>query len=299
MLTRTRNLWSPLLAAILVSAVAWTSGSSPRPSEAGDKYDTRLLVKCSAAQVEQVIGRLHGLDLELWDMESMRRLPTPVAAPPTPEQVPALADAVEMMTQLLKLVESLNGEADAEPITVTEMSIQERRANLKVEYQKVGSEDRLRAAMEKSPWFKTHVVQVMTGRVMRQKSGEIRTAFTLMRGSTPGDKVRPSGASLDVPIAGVQRAALTARMSMMYASAMRDDPNRKMGYRTVSREFTYDAATVAQFKTLLHGLSKLPSQPTIFELRWKLAGKKDRADQADAIGKSVVRIGVRAPLGTR
>jgi len=301
MCTGRRLLGTLLLVSLVGGALVWRSGAGTRSVEASEKQGSRLLVKCSAEQVEDVIARLRGLDVKVWDLETMRPLPlvAPTPTPLTPAEIPRLRDAEKLMEDILSTVGALGTEPSGAPITIVGMVIQERRATFKVVFREIATSDRIRRAVQQSSWFKANGTQLQTGALQRLVGGGMRTSFTVMRSGAGAGSILPSSAGLDISTTDVQRASHKLRMQMMYASPTQDTPNRKMGYRTASREFTYDAATLPRFRKLVHELSILPSKLTVYELRWKLLDQKARVDQPDAIGKSVLKVGVRTPLASK
>ena len=84
-------------------------------------------------------------------------------------------------------------------------------------------------------------------------------------------------------------------MLPIYSGPTRSDLHRGMGYRTISREFTFGPCALTQLRALVKDLASLPSQPTVFELRWKLADAKGQSNAGDRLTKPVVSLGLRAP----
>ena len=94
----------------------------------------------------------------------------------------------------------------------------------------------------------------------------------------------------------IQKAGREVQMEYGAASTEQDDPNRSKGYRTRSREFTYPMATLDQLTKLAWNIEYW-GRYRVFEIRWKLAEKKENSDPPFfKVNKPVLRVGYRSPL---
>ena len=97
----------------------------------------------------------------------------------------------------------------------------------------------------------------------------------------------------------IQKAGSDTEMMYQFAGTEQDDPNRAKGFRTRSREFTYNLSTLDQLTKLVWNIEAL-GRYRVFELRWKLADKKVNAEPPYfKVNKPVIRVGYRSPLTRR
>jgi hypothetical protein len=94
----------------------------------------------------------------------------------------------------------------------------------------------------------------------------------------------------------MKAAEFQVHMEHSYASPENDTPNRGKGFRTRSREFTYNPATLDQLTRLIWNIEK-NGRYRVFELRWKLADKKTNSEPPyNRVTKPVLKVGFRQPL---
>lgn len=287
------SLWV-ISVALLSASVTWVANSCPRTSEADEEQGARLLLKCAEAEVPQLLRLLEGRAVQVWDLKTMRQLPTA----PAPREMPALRDATRLMGNIFSLVEALGPESSGGHPVITQMGIQTKRARFKISYQDSATPHTVRKALLGHPWMQANVEEVSPGSVQPIPDGRFETSFVL-RLKAGEVRAVPHEATSLISLPAVEKATLAANMQFMYASRMLQDRSAKGGYGTSSREYTFNPSTLTQLRTLLQGLSARPEQAVVYELRWKRADEKVRAEKPDAIGKAVVRVGVRTGLGTK
>lgn len=298
MRTGRNSLWMIALA-LLGGSALWLAGADPRPSEADEAGEARLLLKCPQSEVPQLLQLLHGHvgqgnKVEVWDLKTMR----PLSVAPAEKGAPALGDATRLMGNIFSLVDALGPESSGRPALISEMTVQSRRAVFRLLFHDVATSDKVRKALMGHPWMREHVQEVAPGALQRLKQGGFKMSFALrLKQAEPG--AVPTEPVPFLEATALEKASLAANMQMVYASALARDPNPQGGFETRSREFTFSPSTLTQFRTLLQGLAALHDQAVVYELRWKLADEKVRAEQPDAIGKSVVRVGMRSGLADK
>jgi len=103
-------------------------------------------------------------------------------------------------------------------------------------------------------------------------------------------------AGIGISTKAIERAGRDVQMMYTSAGTEQDDPNRSKGYRTRSREFTYPMATLDQLTKLVWNIEYW-GRYRVFEIRWKLAEKKENSEPPFyRVNKPVIRVGYRSPL---
>jgi len=94
----------------------------------------------------------------------------------------------------------------------------------------------------------------------------------------------------------MKQAEFKVHMEHSYASPENDVPNRGKGYRTRSREFTYNPASLDQLTKLIWNIEAL-GRYRVFELRWKLGDKRTNSEAPfNRVTKPVIKVGFRQPI---
>jgi hypothetical protein len=94
----------------------------------------------------------------------------------------------------------------------------------------------------------------------------------------------------------MKQAAFSVSMRQKSAGAEADEPNRGKGYRTRSREFTYEDANLEQFSTLAWNIEAL-GRYRVFEMRWKLQDAKSNSQPPyNMLQRPTLKVGYRQPL---
>ena len=72
-----------------------------------------------------------------------------------------------------------------------------------------------------------------------------------------------------------------------------------MGFETISRQVTYEKTTLRNLARLIYNLEGRPPLK-VFDIRWQiLESGEQEAKPFDRIGRPVLKIGIRRPLGAR
>jgi hypothetical protein len=91
-------------------------------------------------------------------------------------------------------------------------------------------------------------------------------------------------------------AATKAGMTGISESTVRSDPNRRGGYQTISRDFTYDVTTLDSLIRLMYNVEARPPL-RVFDVRWQLQEPKLNSEAPrNRIQRPVIKVGVREPL---
>ena len=292
MRTRRTLLFLLLATTATISLTALIHIAVTPTAEADEPEETQLLVKCPPRQVAAVRKALAGLEVQIYDLKTMRRVPPYLE----PADVPALPDAERLMREIIATVEGVKSKDGVPLLRVTSMTIQERRAGVRVQAEDKTAFDRVSEALAANAHLKGRKAKIEHGALQGLPDGRYQYNLSIKL-STEAAEGRPTGAgATTVPLRLVAEAELETRMKNVYASPIMDDPHLDKGYRTLAREFIYGPATLSQFKSLVANLAK-SNVFTVWELRWKVAPAKEQTgDTQDRIGKSVVRIATRAPI---
>jgi len=281
-------------ATVSLTALIHIAVTPTADAEGDEKPEARLLLKCPASEVVDVLKALQGREVQLWDLDTMKRVYTPVSA----DKIPGLPDAHKLMLELLTTLEALKTKDGQPLVRVTEMAIQPRRAMVKITTADGRHFDSARKALAGNAYVKARgAMGPDSGAMQSLPDGRFRQSFSfrLKDEAPPGAPKRP--AVQTISMMDIETAVLSSNMKMIYASAVSEDPHPSRGHRTISREFTFAAATLTQLKALVHNLSQGPAGLTVYELRWKLAPDKLQSGHPfDRIQKPVIRVGGRASL---
>jgi hypothetical protein len=99
-----------------------------------------------------------------------------------------------------------------------------------------------------------------------------------------------------ISVKQMETAAFNVNMKQKSAGAENDEPNRGKGFRTRSRDFTYESATLEQLTTLAWNIEAL-GRYRVFEMRWKLADKKENSKPPyNLVNRPSIKVGYRQPL---
>ncbi len=270
-----------------------------RTSDAADLDRVRLLVKCEQGELTNVLAALVQTKAEVWDLKTMKRLsvalpdkaPAPKApAPKAPAStaVPTLRDAGATMHAILAAVRSVQPEAKSATPHVTEMTIQLRRAAFRVTAASATDVDKIRTALEASPYLRRHTKQVQLGALQRNTNGTVQSHVLIAFDET-ARAAGPAPHLHSIDAHAIEKASSKNKMNFVRASAIAEDPNRSEGYVTHSREYTFQTATNAQLIGLLADLKTAQPGLVVYELRWKQGGNGH-------ILKPIIRLGGRSPL---
>ncbi len=99
-----------------------------------------------------------------------------------------------------------------------------------------------------------------------------------------------------IPASVMTVAATKAGMTNISESTVRTDPNRRAGFQTVSRDFTYDVTTLDSLIRLMYNVEARPPL-RVFDVRWQLQEPKLNSEAPrNRIQRPVIKVGVREPL---
>ena len=91
-------------------------------------------------------------------------------------------------------------------------------------------------------------------------------------------------------------AATSARVTNINESGVREDPNRRGGYKTISRDYTYDVTTLDSLIRLMYNVEARPPL-RVFDVRWQLQEPKLNSEPPrNRISRPVIKVGIREPL---
>ena len=103
-------------------------------------------------------------------------------------------------------------------------------------------------------------------------------------------------ASEGISTSRMKEAEFAVQLEHTYAGPENKEPNRGKGYETTSREFTFGDATLEQLVKLIWNIESW-GRYRVFEVRWKLAEKKENSEPPfNRITKPVIKVGFRTPL---
>lgn len=104
------------------------------------------------------------------------------------------------------------------------------------------------------------------------------------------------GGGEGISVTKMEQAAFQVHMRQKVAGAENDDPNQGKGFRTRSREFTYEDASLEQLTTLVWNIEAM-GRYRVFEVRWKLLDANENSKAPyNMVRRPTIKVGYRQPL---
>lgn len=111
------------------------------------------------------------------------------------------------------------------------------------------------------------------------------------------DAVGTAGSASDIPDSLIAQAAADATMVQTFASSVRDDKVASKNYRTIYRDFQFQACTLEQLIALMFNIENFAPRLRVEEVTWTLADKKVNSEPPfNKITKPKIRVSFREPL---
>jgi hypothetical protein len=251
-------------------------------AQAEETARTRLLVKCDAETVPAVLEALAGLDVEVYDVDTLRPLATARAPATEPQDVPApvFVDARAAMVRMRDLVARMTTAGGPPAVALQALDIGRRRMKVRVEAGDLAALDAFVSRVQDTFAPDAPRTRVRRGSVRRTNTGRFQTDVEVLL--PEGAMVTPPQSRYegDVPLELITRHAAAVGFRPVYVSSLRADP---VGEHVVlSRKYVFDAAApedaTAANASRLADLIATEEGLVVSGLRWR------RVDETEADG---------------
>ena len=274
----------------LVSSASKASAGDPPAS--GD--EATLLVKLPRAHVRDVVALVAERGGAVVDVHTMVRLrplahgrtkASDAAQQPTSRRstLPLLADGVDALAAIEGAFESVRAkQSDPTAFQLVRVNVDGLRAHVRLHAPSTDGFDSIRAALRRNPYLQSRGEGefVTPGSAARLSDGRVRTDMVIRFrdpfAAAPVTAADARKAHMPLTTAHVEQAARDAGTTMLSVSAVRRDPNRRGGYEMISRDFTFDVATLDQLGKLLEKLRAGPG--TVTSVRYQLLEDKQQPE---------------------
>lgn len=274
---------------VALVSLAGLLASGPRVHADEKTKGKRYVVRCSEALAQRIAADVRKEGGEIWDLESMKPLATnsDAAAP----QAGAYMKPISAPADALYVWSALETSLQNVPVMMTDLTVQERRASLRIQSKDAALLDKVRQALEADPHVKSRGGTVAVGSLQQSPNG-YKQRFTIHFSAGVG--ARPPLPPFKGSITRVvSTAAAHANADLRWAGAERSEPDRVLGHRDVWREFKFGSMSLPALKTLLSTVLREAPNLTVTELRWQLDPK---APVVGTVNRPTFKLGWRGSL---